>query len=443
MPNQAMAFYHHDGLVPTWQMAQKYIGKGGRIATLPDIIDARLASEPGSVPWETYFTTLSAEYIGLSRGGNKIIVVAHGVGPMATLDGIIAVYKHEYADKSRNSRGGRISAEEFHKLEDGDYGGVFVVDYNHYVARYQYPFIETIRARQAMTDPLLHARFGGKRRAQNYVAHHMKYAAEWHDQQIMLDPADRRGMYLSDWRQFLERRREQHLIDKDNPFIIKVGDASNCSHRHEPLGDGVAMAHLLTMSRLVNLHHEGHESLACDIHSHEWTNGSRLVGIPTGTEVTSIHPGWDAWKALEQHWESLMVPLPRRGRIGIRPLMKLGDTWFTQYPSKGHSMATWEPEFLVTEIEAAGDPIKFQTEIRGYYGLFRYDVRDVGVLAPLNANAFLITEPDTVWQNGNPTRHKATVQFYRIKADTSRRLRRQGDLEGDYETQMRLLSRTA
>ena len=71
---QVMTFYHKDGLVPAWKQAIRFAGQEGRIAILPDIINARLSTKPGSIPWERYFTTLSAEYLGISRGGNPIIV---------------------------------------------------------------------------------------------------------------------------------------------------------------------------------------------------------------------------------------------------------------------------------------------------------------------------------------------------------------------------------
>ena len=103
--NSAMAFYHGNGLVPAWQQASRFASDTGRIATLPDIIDARLGSEPGTPSWERYFSTTSAEYLGRSRSGNRIIIVAHGVGPMATLDGILKAYSFEFNDKTRGRRG--------------------------------------------------------------------------------------------------------------------------------------------------------------------------------------------------------------------------------------------------------------------------------------------------------------------------------------------------
>ncbi len=443
MGQQAMAFYHSKGLVPTWQMSRQYIGQAGRIAILPDIIGARLATEPGSVPWETWFTTLSAEYVGIGRSGRKIIIVAHGVGPMATRDGIVAAYRHEFADKERNNRGGRISIEEFHKLEDGHYGEVFIVDYESYVRRYEYPFLSYLRHADARRDPLFHARCGGKRRALSYIAHHARHARNWHYEQLLIVPEDHLGLRDAIGPQNYESvqwlRLLTHHWDRKNPFLLQIGDAANCPY-HRPVEEGTALAHLLSIGRLAQVHHGDHESLTCDVGAHEWGNGCRFVGIPEGVEMTSVHPGWNTWQLMAQHWEKLVVPLPRRARIGIRPLMQLGDTWFTQYPSKGHSMTTGEPEFQVTGMEQIGEPAEFRTEIRGYHGFFRYDVQDVKAVAPPNAKGFVIAEPEIVWNNGDPTHHKAMVTFYRIKADTTRRLRQRQDIEGDYEIQLQLLA---
>ncbi|MEK7512280.1 MAG: hypothetical protein AAB575_04705, partial [Patescibacteria group bacterium] len=124
----AMAFYNPNGFVPAFKQAKAFAGKDGRVATLPDILEARLATKPGEYPWESYFTTMSAEYVGLSKAGNPIAIVAHGVGPMSTLDGVLVAYSHEFNDKERNQRGGRISQEEFLKLESGAYGEVTIVD---------------------------------------------------------------------------------------------------------------------------------------------------------------------------------------------------------------------------------------------------------------------------------------------------------------------------
>ena len=117
-PN-AMAFYHRDGLTAAWQQAMMFAEKDGRIATMPDIVAARLQAKPSASVWDKYYTTLTAEYVGYSRGGNLVLVVAHGIGPMATLEGIQKAYSWQYNDKSRNRRGGRITEKEFLDLVDG------------------------------------------------------------------------------------------------------------------------------------------------------------------------------------------------------------------------------------------------------------------------------------------------------------------------------------
>lgn len=43
-----MAFYHPDGFVPAWKLASAFIGGNGRVATLPDIINARLSTSTSS-----------------------------------------------------------------------------------------------------------------------------------------------------------------------------------------------------------------------------------------------------------------------------------------------------------------------------------------------------------------------------------------------------------
>ena len=100
---RAMAFFHQDGLPTAWKQATKFAGKDGRLATMPDIVAARLETKPGDPPWETYFTTLTAEYLGLSKQGNKILVVAHGIGPMSTLDGAIKAYGWQFKNQENTS----------------------------------------------------------------------------------------------------------------------------------------------------------------------------------------------------------------------------------------------------------------------------------------------------------------------------------------------------
>lgn len=429
VPSQsAMAFYHEDGLVPAWKHAAKFVGPSGRIGTMLDVVDARIASGINDFPWNTFFTTVSAEYFGYSRSGKRILIVAHGIGPMSTLDGILKAYSFEYKDKSRNNRGGRISQEEFWALEDGKYGEVSIVEFDPLVARYDYAFGEYLSEILAWKEPLMHARLGP--RCKEYLRHHGDMAREYH----------------------LKEHRQKILL----PYILEMSAASNCPYtvggfgkfpRSYPLldrGEG-AIAHLLSTGCLSNVHHRSCydvPSLANDIGCHEWNNGVRLLGV-RGGRVEHVHSGPDARDLLEKHWRKLLRPVqaPFPGTLGFRQLMQLPDkTWFTQYERKGESMATGEPEFLVTEMTPTGKPKPFTTTIGGYHGFVRYATKEVERIKPAGANAYDVPgEFSIVSTNGSPTHHRADVQFYRIKADTTQRLMRGVELRNNFDLQMELL----
>lgn len=423
----AMAFYHEDGLVSAWKQAMRFAGKGGRIATLPDIIAARIAAEPGTVPWERYFTTASAEYMGFGRNGRRIIIVAHGVGPMATIDGILKVYSYQYKDKIRNLHGGRISTEQFRALEDGTYGDVHIIDLESFLERYEFPFLEHLTATLALFEPLVMARFGP--RSGEYVERHRKVAQEYH-----------------------RKNGNGEVMD---PYILQMGDAANCSYIHSTgdvfntLDNGGAFAHLLAIGGLTNMHlgtagpkYPRYPSLTCEVGCHAWSDGVRIAGVRADATMSGIHPGFENIRNLVQrHWKELLRPVSTPSHIDFCALVKIGRQWFTQCPKVGARMDTYEPEFHVISMKKVGDVVPFTTTIGdGYHGFFRYNLREMKSIAPLGANAYVVVgDPQIIWKDGNPTLHCARVQFYRVEIDTSRRLVHRKVLCNEYDTLMRIL----
>lgn len=405
-----MAFYHEDGLVPSWKNASAFAGKDGRVATLPDIARVRIATGIDDFPWNTYFTTNSAEYVGMSRGGNKIIVVAHGVGPMSTLDGILAAYKYQYSDKTRNRRGGRISRADFLKLESGAFGEVAIVDFADYVGRYDYPFLEHHSAVLAIKDKLLKARLGSEHTA--YVNHHMRMARQYH--------------------------RERGDGEEFNPIILQVGDASNRSYIHWNEDSDGALAHLLSVGALANVHlsDEGYPRypvLACTFSVHEWQDGVRFVGVRADASLASVHSGIDLHRLLPDNWQ-LVVTDQNLGSTESRfhALMKFGNQWFTEYPKVGATLDTGEPKFHVTKLEKIGSPVTFKTTIGGWHGWLKYDIREVRGLAPQAANAYYFDgEIKIIYMEGNPEFHEVPVQFCRVEVDYSQRILRSKELASD------------
>jgi len=443
---RAMAFRHQDGLPAAWKQAMMFAGEGGRLATMPDIVAARLETKPGDLPWEAFFTTLTAEYYGIGRSGRRILVIAHGVGPMSTLEGVQKAYSWQYQDKGRNRRGGRITQQEFWALEAGEFGEVSIIDLEEYLRRYEYPFIQILRSSEAMTDPLLRARLGPQ--AKDYVKAHTEAARLWHHEQAGFDPENKYN--LPNYDQFLDRRRSQHACDGaegSDPYIVIVAAAANCFYgslrKLRPIEDGYAIAHLVSTGSLSHLYHEGNESLVLDIRCHEWWDGVCVVGIQAGGNIQSgINEGPNAYNLLRKHWRDLLVSVDKQVEVGFRALVQVGGQWFTQYPKVGGRMDTWEPEYLVTSIEKIGDPVIFRTTVGGYHGFFRFGVNEVQAIAPPTANAyFFVGEPQNEWHGGNPTHQTREVQFYRIEVDASKRMVRADELARDYDTMMRFIAK--
>jgi len=439
---KAMAFFHPDGLMPAWWLAQQFADRRGRLATMPDIVRARLASKPGDPAWEMYYTTLTAEYLGLSKAGNRILIVAHGVGPMSNLNGICAAYKWQYGDKDRNRRGGRISREEFLELEAGEYGDVAVVDLHKYCGRYDYPFIQILRSSEAMTDPVLKARLGPD--AEKYIIAHTEHARTWHREQACLDPENRYN--LPDHDEHLRQRRHLHVDLGEpfsDPFILKVDDPSNCPYPDHLIEDGFAFAHLVSTGSLCHMHHEGYESLTLNVGCHEWANGVRFIGIKHDADLAKgVHSGPNIHELIRRHWRDLLIPSEETGSIGLRGLMQVEGQWFTQYPKMGAGLDTHESDYVVNSLEKLGDVIQFRTTIGGYHGFFKFDVKELESIAPPGANAYhFVSEPEIERHGGNPTHHRCAVQFYKADIDTSKRMTPRKQLSYDYNTMMALMEK--
>jgi len=98
-------------------------------------------------------------------------------------------------------------------------------------------------------------------------------------------------------------------------------------------------------------------------------------------------------------------------------------------------MDTGEPEYLVKKWEKVGGPVQFSTTGNGSV-FFKYGLKEVQRLAPTGANAYdIVGDPVPVEKM-----HVCTVQFYKVEADTTKRLVREDELSRDYETMMSLLA---
>lgn len=419
----AMAFYHEDGFVPAWKQASRFAGDNGRIATLPDLIEARINSDSETASWGMYFTTLSAEYMGYSKGGKRILIVAHGIGPMSTMHGVVEAYSFQFKDQTRDRRGGRITKEQFADLESGKYGEVSIIDFDAYFNHYQYPFSQKLKVGMAKYDPLAKARLGP--RAKEYLERHSQFAKEYHK-------SSGHGTVINPYIISMEcdhNIRYARRKDFDDPSSDIISDDLD--------EGGLPIAHLLSIGQICYSHGntENHfPDFHCDVSCHGWNNGTRLIGVRDKAPITSIHHGMDPRAVLRKHWRELMVPTRRTKSDGFYTLMDFGDGYFTMYPKSGERMDTHEPEFKVTKNEIVeGSTAEFRT--KGYGSpFFRYGVNEVKSITPKNANAYSLGQPVP---DGDD--HVCPIKFHKVEIDVSQRLRRAHDLLGDYDLLMSFL----
>jgi hypothetical protein len=438
-PALAMSFYHQDGLPAAWKNAAMLAGKGGRIATLPDIIEARLKTKPGDLPWETYYTTLTAEYFGIGSEGKPILIVAHGIGPMSTLEGIQKAYSHEYKDKDRNQRGGRISQQEFLDLEVGKFGTVEIIDFEDYCSSRKYPFHGIIRSDEAILNPLLKARLGSH--ATEYIKACTNNARQWHEEQSGITPKNKYSSPEEVFEKYVDGRKRRHILGSLNdsdPYIVEVGSANNCMYHVKSLNNN-AIAHLISIGNLAHVHHEGNESLSHDIDCHEWWNGTRIVGIQGEGLIDYIASGPDADQLFKDNWLELFKPVKNPEEVGFRALMNIKGQWFTQYLKKGEGTDEHAAEYAVTKIKKIGKPTLFRTDIRHYHAFFKYGIKEVQAIAPKEANAYsFVSEVQNEYKDGNPVFQTAMVQFYNVTVNNKKRLMRVEELARNYELMMKL-----
>lgn len=403
-------------------LAQKFAGQQGRIATIPDVIDARLATPLDRAPWNQFFSTNSAEYFGFSKAGNPIIVVAHGIGPMATPRGMLEVYNSDLKPERDGRKGneGRISNTELFKLADGQYGEVAIVDFRDYVKRYEYPFLESLTAWQAVEDPLVRARLGA--RTEEYLKRHHQEAVDW---------AERENEAISKGEiEYLGIKRTRP-VRTERYRIIQVADPNNSPYRFVT-PEEFPLAHGLYIGQLVL---RNGDSLHSEISCIEGLNPARLVGIRRTEVIDDIAQSISIDReTIAKYLERFLKPVTGERKMPeLFRLNRIGDIWFTQYPKQeGSTMDDGNLEYVVKSLQEIPGPNAFWTIYGGYQGFFRYDIEGIKALAPEGANAYKF-EGETRVEGKT---HVVPIKFYRVDADTACFIPRREELESDFDTLM-------
>ena len=410
-PHNAMAFFDgREHFRPT-DLARVFAGDNGRLATLPDIVAARLAAPTSDISWERNFTTSTAEYCGLSRAGVPIIVVAHGVGPLSEPEGVFMAYMADRDD----DRNGRIVREEFLKIADGAYGDVTIVELSALHRLRRFPLLEMLTYDQACEDPLVRARLGNG--AEAFLARHRGVSRSW--------------------------LREQGLPSLENGCIISLQDMSRCSYFAMKVDAGWAYAHLIDISPQTDYGHghwdgpRWHRSLVTELSCHEWGTRVGAIGIRDGGPITGIHPGPEiARTSLHRLWRRLVRREIACGAADrVHALGMFDGLWFTRYDGTGSGANDGEPAHPVRRIERTGGAREFRMMIpNGDHRMVNFDEDRVRAESPPWANAYRVAgEARTVWEEDRPTHHVVKVEYCTADIDLGWRIPPTRELERQFE----------
>ena len=222
-----VAFVEGKRYITAANKANRYAGDGGRIGTMPDNIDPRIETSFDSEFWNTYSSTHTLEFFGLSRNGIPLIVDIHGLGPLETPEGVDAGYELS-RNRGRVPKEGRIDRKRFLDLLEGKYGEVGIVELREYMQRYTYPFIAPLNMTQLSGDPLARNRIGER------VVEFAEKHAELAHQELMAKGA-----------------AGKRIVKGEIP-IVRLQDPANNHYVQMNIDRESAMFHLLHIARLMD-----------------------------------------------------------------------------------------------------------------------------------------------------------------------------------------------
>ena len=117
------AIIYESHLPDALRRALIYAGDDGFVASMPQLLHARVSASFHNVIWNTWFTANSEECVAKTPQGNWVVVALHGGGIFATPERIRTLY---HANVDRGSElgftglfAGRISSRENRDIVDG------------------------------------------------------------------------------------------------------------------------------------------------------------------------------------------------------------------------------------------------------------------------------------------------------------------------------------
>ncbi|MBI4141213.1 hypothetical protein HY485_05240 [Candidatus Woesearchaeota archaeon] len=417
---KGMIFFSFDAM-NAFKHAIKFKGKNGRLATLPDVVDAKIAADDNDAIWHQYIATKTAEYFGSSRGGNKILIVGHNVGPFADDERVVdGEFKQGFLELGRT---------EFRKLESGIYGPVEAFDLKDVCSDNSNDYFHLGTAKNLK---LLKARLGP--RTDEFLERHDKLSQKYLEttKERFTDNCIIQNAHDFSYK-FLGFKRGNIKYDKNRVMYVR-----NCSSHKNLLRHGY-YGYLITIDAPMVTHHSHNgwsaTGVTSTVGSQKFSDAARFIAIRGEGKLEKLSEGIEGiLDDVENNVELLMVPRdPKTTCVQPYTLTQVGDNWFTQYRDEHSVMESGLPECKVVSIKAIGEPTTFRTEILGYYGLFKYELDTVKKLLPDCANAFVMGEPHNVWENGDPKYQEAPITFFNVEINPTKRLLTPDEARKDWE----------
>ncbi len=432
---RVQAFHHQGGFEAKRKLAADFAGPGGRLATMEDIVDARLATRRDQHPWHTSFVTDSWLYYGLYKG-KPYYVFAHGGGPepiarrdLRSNQGKQVAYGHDLClerdtfkalvAKALRTDAPNLIAIEMLSYERGTVArGLSTNQYTYDIAK---------------EDPIVRAYLG--RNAEAFLARHRDETHAWLKGHVPEQELDRATVIRDMVHVFSYRSWERMLTDEGYaprayPLML---ERAYFFHEHDD----------------VNKHILGYTEICATTEEDFMGSAQMVVGIRDKDRITGIMPEFRRLiPGILREWEHFVEPPgpaedPNASKAGDCYVLRKGgrgtdDAWFTQYldPSqyeKGESVLTSEPHFPVTAIARIKALKIYEIEYP------RTDWRPPCVLSvldritPPGANAVHIDWYGDRRQEGTPNLFQVRASFWKVEVDTTRRFRRLAELRQDFD----------
>jgi hypothetical protein len=402
------SFFNDIGFAQSWNTARAFAGDTGRVATMKDIVQARASNDTNKEVWNRYYTTTSAEYIGLSKGGVPLAVVTHGNGPLLTPEDWTKAY--EQVEGFHPQHNGYIDIANFYDVS--------IIDLSSYAPGGNRKFREYRTIDEALNDPWTVARMG------NDLSLAESYLQKIIDSSIIENPQGASDIIFA------------HEIG--HGALLPCGDDWESICIQKTLSNGereLAAARLLSISQLSNIHgvdKQGRVALLTEIDHHGRSNGSRFVGM-RGNAHSDINEGSDVSELARNSPEKITVHHTGEESGKFEQLLEHSGKLYVQTRKHGCIMDSGYPLHHLKSSRKIADVVSIHLGDPASPFFFKYDNADVVNHAPEGANAFL-----TVSKHQDDRGQGVDVQFYQIEADYQTRILGRDEVYADIDLLVKL-----